>query len=188
VEREGIGRAVGGGRARAGGASRWLTAARAPGRLTAARASRRLMAAREARRIRAARVLGSVAGGAALLAGGAGALAGCSSAAAGAQGAGATCGSTRTAADVPVIIKVIKGTVDCGVAMRVENEYAARISAGQVRGNGGGAPVAVSGWICQGYPTPEVLSTGNASQCHTGGAAIVAVLPVPTPGATSTAG
>ena len=117
----------------------------------------------------------------------AGALAGCSTAAA-AQGAGATCGSTRTAADVPVIIKVIKGTVDCGVAMRVENEYAARISAGQVRGNGGGAPVAVSGWICQGYPTPEVLSTGNASQCHTGGAAIVAVLPVPTPGATSTAG
>jgi len=29
-----------------------------------------------------------------------------------------------------------------------------------------------------------VLSTGNASQCHTGSAAIVAVLPVATPPAT----
>jgi len=101
---------------------------------------------------------------------------------------GATCGTTRTAADVPVIIKVFKGTVDCGMAMRVENEYAAKIRAGQVPGNGGGAPVAVSGWTCQGYPTPEVLSTGTASQCHTASAAIVAVLPVPASGATSTAG
>jgi len=128
-----------------------------------------------------------VAGGAALLAGGAGVLAGCSSSAHGVQGVGATCGTTRTAADVPVIIKVTEGTVDCGMAMRVENEYAAMIRAGQVPGNGGGAPVAVSGWICQGYPTPEVLSTGDASQCHTASAAIVAVLPVPAPGATSTA-
>ena len=134
-----------------------------------------------------ARALGSVAGGAVLLAAGAGVLAGCSTAAA-AQGAGATCGSTRTAADVPVIIKVIKGPVDCGTAMRVESEYAAKIRAGQVPGNGGGAAAAVSGWICQGYPTPEVLSTGNTSQCHTGTAAIVAVLPVPAPGATSTTG
>ena len=120
-----------------------------------------------------------------LVAGGAGLLAGCSSSSA---GTGATCGTTRTAADVPVIIKVIKGTVSCGTAMQVENEYAAKIRAGQVRGNGGGAPVSVSGWTCQGYPTPEVLSTGNASQCHTASAAIVAVLPVATPGVTSTAG
>jgi hypothetical protein len=48
--------------------------------------------------------------------------------------------------------------------------------------------VAVSGWTCQGYPTPVVLSTGTASQCHTASAAIVAVLPVRAPGATSTAG
>jgi len=96
-------------------------------------------------------------------------------------GAGATCGSTHTAAGVPVIIKVAKGSVNCKTAMQVENEYATRIKDGQVRGNGGGAPVAVSGWTCQGYSTPEVLSTGNASQCHTGGAAILAVLPVPTP-------
>ena len=111
----------------------------------------------------------------------AGLLAGCASAAAAGAGPGTSCGTTRTAANVPVIIKVAKGTVNCGTALQVENEYAAKIRAGQVLGNGGGAPVAVSGWTCQGYPTPEVLSTGDASQCHTSTAAIVAVLPVPTP-------
>jgi len=130
----------------------------------------------------------ALAGAAGLLAGAAGLLAGCASAAATGAGPGASCGTTRTAANVPVIIKVAKGTVDCGTALRVENEYAAKIRAGRVQGNGGGAPVAVSGWTCQGYPTPEVLSTGNASQCHTGSAAIVAVLPVPTPTSTITAG
>ena len=105
---------------------------------------------------------------------------GCSSASATA-GVGATCGSTDTAAGVPVIIKVAKGSVNCKIALQVENEYATRIKDGQVRGNGGGAPVVVSGWTCQGYATPEVLSTGNASQCHTGSATILAVLPVPTP-------
>ncbi|MGH3192693.1 MAG: hypothetical protein ACRDPY_29180 [Streptosporangiaceae bacterium] len=121
-----------------------------------------------------------------LLAGGAG----CSSAAQStAATAGATCGSTRTAVDVPVLIKVSKGTVNCGVAMQVENEYAAKVRSGQVPGNGGGAPVSVSGWTCQGYSTPELLSTGIASQCHKGGAAIIAVLPpVPTPTATGTSG
>ncbi len=109
---------------------------------------------------------------------------GCSSGPA-AAGAGATCGSTHTAAGVPVVIKVARGSVDCTVAMQVENEYAAMIRNGQVAGNGGGAPVAVSGWTCQGYATPEVLSTGNASQCHNGSATILAVLLVPT--ATSTA-
>ncbi len=89
---------------------------------------------------------------------------------------------------MPVIIKVAKGTVNCATALRVENEYAARIRAAQVQGNGGGAPATVSGWTCQGYPTPEVLSTGNASQCHTGSAAIVAVLAVPTSATTLTAG
>jgi hypothetical protein len=112
-----------------------------------------------------------------------GLLAGCSStkASSGAVGAGTTCGTTRTAANVPVVIKVTKGIVVCGTAMHVEDEYAAKIRAGQVQGNGGGAPVTVSGWTCQGYATPEVLSTGNASQCHTSSAAILAVLPVPTP-------
>jgi hypothetical protein len=134
----------------------------------------------------AARRALSVAGALALLAGGSGLLAGCGSAAA--AGPGTSCGTTHTAANVPVVIKVAKGTVNCGTALQVENEYAAKIRDGQVRGNGGGAPVAVGGWTCQGYPTPEVLNTGNASQCHTGSVAIVAVLPVPTPGTTVTTG
>ena len=110
-------------------------------------------------------------------------LAGCSS---GPATAGANCGSARTAAGVPVVITVAKGSVNCTTAMRVENEYAARIRDGQVPGNGGGAPVVVSGWTCQGYDTPEVLRTGNASQCRSGGNAILAVLAVPD--ATKTAG
>ena len=112
----------------------------------------------------------------------AGLVTGCSSAQA---GAGATCGTTHTAADVPVIIKVARGAVNCKTAMQVENEYAARIRDGQVAGNGGGAPVVVSGWTCQGFSTPEVLSTGNASQCRNGSAAILAVLPVPTAASTA---
>jgi len=133
-------------------------------------------------------VLGPLAASAALLASGMGALAGCGSTAPPGAGPGTSCGTTDTAADVPVIVKVAKGTVNCATAMRVENDYAAIIRAGQVRGNGGGAPVVVNGWTCQGYPTPEVRSTGNASRCHTGSAAIVAVLPVPGPSATVTAG
>jgi hypothetical protein len=123
-----------------------------------------------------------------LVMGGAGLLAGCASATAAGAGPGASCGTTRTAANVPVIIKVAEGTVNCRTALRVEDEYAAKIRAGHVQGNGGGAPVAVSGWTCQGYPAPEVLSTGNASQCHAGSAAIVAVLRVPAPTTTTTTG
>ena len=129
-----------------------------------------------------------LAASAALLASGMGALAGCGSTAPPVAGPGTSCGTTHTVADVPVIIKVATGTVNCATAMRVENDYAAIIRAGQVPGNGGGAPVVVNGWTCQGYPTPEVLSTGNASRCHTGTAAIVAVLAVPGPSATVTAG
>jgi hypothetical protein len=125
-------------------------------------------------------------GAAALLAGGAVLLVSCSSGGPGAGSSGAsrsgvTCGTTRTAADVPVIIKVVKGTVSCATALQIENEYAAMIRDGQVAGNGGGAPVAISGWTCQGYNTPDLLRTGDASQCHTSTATILAVLPVPTP-------
>jgi hypothetical protein len=137
---------------------------------------------------RAAGRVSIVASSLALLAGGAVLLAGCGSAAAAGAGPGTTCGTTHTAANVPVVIKVAKGTVKCGTALQVENEYAAKIRNGQVQGNGGGAPVAVGGWTCQGYPTPEVLSTGNASQCHTASAVIMAVLPVPTPASTMTTG
>ena len=137
---------------------------------------------------RAAGRVSIVASSLALLAGGAVLLAGCGSAAAAGAGPGTTCGTTHTAANVPVVVKVAKGTVNCGTALQVENEYAAKIRNGQVQGNGGGAPVAVGGWTCQGYPTPEVLSTGNASQCHTASAVIMAVLPVPTPASTMTTG
>jgi hypothetical protein len=127
-----------------------------------------------------------------LLAGGAVLLAGCSSGGPGAGasgtsgtsgvfGSGATCGTTRTAADVPVTIKIVRGTVSCATALSIENEYAAKIRDGQVAGNGGGAPVTISGWTCQSYNTPDLLRTGDASQCHTGTAMIVAVLPVSTP-------
>ncbi len=138
--------------------------------------------ARGTRGPRITRVLGS----AVLLAGGAGLLAGCGAAASTVQAA--SCGTAHTAADVPVIVRVTRGTVDCGTALRIENQYAAAVRSGQDAGNGGGAPVLVSGWTCQGYPTPEVLSTGNASQCHTGSAAIVAVLPTAVPSAAATAG
>jgi hypothetical protein len=131
-------------------------------------------------------------GAAALLAGGAMLLVGCSSGgpgagasgasgASGTSGSGATCGTAHTAADVPVIIKLVKGTASCATALRIENEYAARIRDGQVAGTGGGAPVMISGWTCQSYNTPDLLKTGDASQCHTGTAVILAVLPVPTP-------
>ncbi len=83
---------------------------------------------------------------------------------------------------MPVTIKVVKGPVDCGSALRVENSYAAMIRNGDVRGNGGGAPVTVDGWTCQGYPTPQVLRTGEASQCHTGSAEVVAELALPSAG------
>jgi hypothetical protein len=83
---------------------------------------------------------------------------------------------------VPVVIKVAKGTVDCPTAMRVEQSYATLLKAGDIRGNGGGAPVAVNGWTCQGYPTPQVLRTGAASECHTATAEVVAVLALPSTG------
>jgi hypothetical protein len=104
-------------------------------------------------------------------------LAACSSGP-GTAAAGTSCGNTRTGANVPVTIKVVKGSVDCSSVMQVENSYAAMIKKGDVPGNGGGAPVAVNGWTCQGYPTPHVLATGDASQCHTGSAEVIAVLPV----------
>jgi hypothetical protein len=105
-------------------------------------------------------------------------LAACSSPGPSAGATGTSCGTTHTGANVPVTIKVVKGTVNCGSVLRVEDSYAAMMKAGDVPGNGGGAPVKVSGWTCQGYPTPEVLRTGEASQCHTGSAEVVAELPV----------
>jgi hypothetical protein len=92
---------------------------------------------------------------------------------------GKACGNTRTGAGVPVIVKVTRGDVDCATAMRVEDSYATLVKHGQLQGNGGGAPLSVSGWTCQGYPTPQVLATGAASECHTASAELVAVLALP---------
>ena len=106
-------------------------------------------------------------------------LAGCSSGPA--SGAtGAACGHTRTAVNVPVVIMVVKGPVDCAAALRAEAGYTDAIKAGDLQGNGGGAPVAVGGWTCESYPTQEVLRTGDASECHTANAEVVAVLSLPT--------
>lgn len=108
-------------------------------------------------------------------------LVACSSAAGGGA-TGSSCGTTRTGANVPVVIKVAKGTVDCTTVMHVEQGYAAMIKDGAVPGNGGGAPVIVDGWTCQGYPTPQVLQTGDASECHTASAEVVAILQLPSTG------
>jgi len=114
-------------------------------------------------------------------------LTACSSAPA-AGATGTSCGNTRTAANVLVAIQVAKGTVDCTTALRVERNYATMISNGQVRGNGGGAPVTVDGWTCEGYTTPVALRTGDASECHTAMAEVVAVLVLPSSPPPSTAG
>lgn len=86
---------------------------------------------------------------------------------------------------MPVIIKVAKGNVACSTAMTIEQDYATAIKKGQLKGNGGGAPLTVDGWTCQGYPTPKVLSTGDASECHTGNSEILALLDVPASGSTT---
>jgi hypothetical protein len=141
---------------------RRLTAGEKPGRGTA-------------RRWAATIALAGV--GAAAVAG----LAGCSSAtSAGAAGtAGTSCGHTRTGVGVPVVVKVAKGSVNCATALRVERDYAAAIRSGELRGNGGGAPMTVDGWTCEAYPTAQVLRTGDASECHTASAEVVALLSLP---------
>jgi hypothetical protein len=83
--------------------------------------------------------------------------------------------------NTPVVIKVAKGAVTCGAALAVENDYTAALkrdlsSKKSTEGNGGGAPVAIDGWTCQGYPTPEVLKNGVTSECRTASADVIAVL------------
>ena len=106
-------------------------------------------------------------------------LAGCSAGPPAPGATGTDCGTTRTGAGVPVRIKVERGTVDCATVLSVERDYAAMIAGGRVRGNGGGAPVTVDGWTCQGYATPTTLRTGVASECHTANAEVLAVLSSP---------
>jgi hypothetical protein len=107
-------------------------------------------------------------------------VAGCgSSASTGTTADTTVCGTTKTAANVPVHIQVARGQVSCATALAVERDYAKAILSGQVPGTGGGAPVEVRGWTCQGFTTPVVLKTGQASKCVQGGNEILAILPAP---------
>ncbi len=94
------------------------------------------------------------------------------------------CGTARTAAGVPVDVEVV-GQAPCGEAMKVERAYSRALASGKVPGNGGGAPVTIRGWVCQGYDTPQVLATGRASACRKDGMQILAVLPSPAPSPSS---
>jgi hypothetical protein len=104
------------------------------------------------------------------------ALAGCGGAAKPTVTSIQDCGTGRTAANVPVKIEVDRGQVACSDAMQVEAAYARAIEDGQAPGNGGGGPVKVNGWTCQGLNTPQLLKTGETSRCTSGGRAIVAIL------------
>jgi len=86
------------------------------------------------------------------------------------------CGASKTAANVPVEVEIYRGTVSCAAAMKVEQKYAADIVSGHAPGSGGGGPVTVSGWTCQGFPTPEVLKTGDVSKCARQGTEIIEIL------------
>ena len=107
--------------------------------------------------------------------------AGCGSSASAGNGTAAakSCGTTRTAANVPVRVQVEHGQASCATAMSVERAYARAILAGRAPGNGGGGPVNIEGWTCRGFDTPEVLKTGQASKCVRNGVEILAILPAP---------
>jgi hypothetical protein len=90
-----------------------------------------------------------------------------------------SCGTTKTAANVPVRVHIQHGPASCEMAMSVERRYARAILAGKAPGNGGGGPVHINGWTCQGFPTPTVLASGKASRCVKGAAEILAILPAP---------
>jgi hypothetical protein len=89
------------------------------------------------------------------------------------------CGTARTVANVPVKVEVTKGKVECHAALTVERAYTRAIAQGRAPGNGGGGPLTIKGWKCEGFPTPKVLQTGWASQCVRSGTQILAVLPPP---------
>jgi hypothetical protein len=91
----------------------------------------------------------------------------------------ASCGSARTAAEVPVQVEVARGHVPCATAKAVELAYAKAIRSGLAPGNGGGGPVKIMGWTCQGFATPVVLHTGKASKCTHDSNEILEILPPP---------
>ncbi len=92
---------------------------------------------------------------------------------------GRPCGMGKTAAGVPVQVQVVRGAVGCPAAMKLQRSYAAEVASGKAPGNGGGGPITVSGWVCVGFNTPQILRTGDTSKCTKAGAEIAAVLPSP---------
>jgi hypothetical protein len=110
---------------------------------------------------------------------GAVALAGCGGHSGGSTAAArpVRCGTSRTAAHVPVDISVSSAGVSCSSAMTIEQAYASAIRDGKAPGAGGNGPVHISGWTCSTFSTPEVLKTGNASKCVKGSTEILATLP-----------
>jgi hypothetical protein len=88
-----------------------------------------------------------------------------------------SCGQAKTAANVPVHIEIVKGQFSCQTALAVEKKYDLAVRAGHAPGNGGGGPIKVDGWTCQGFSTPVVLHTGKASKCVKGADEILAILP-----------
>src|ERR1700723_1675192 len=89
---------------------------------------------------------------------------------------GRKCGTGKTAAGVPVLVDVGQGPVGCRTAMTIERAYAAALASGRAPGNGGGGPVSIKGWVCEGFDTPQILRTGDASKCSKGPSEILAVL------------
>jgi hypothetical protein len=101
---------------------------------------------------------------------------GCSHQAANSASGPKYCGRGRSPADVPIDVLVDRGQVSCAVALTVERSYSKAVDEGKAPGNGGGGPVPVSGWVCEGFATPHVLKTGQTSKCTKGGTEILATL------------
>ena len=129
------------------------------------------------RSIRAGASLGAAASGLVVLAVLLALTAGCGKAPAKPTATVTSCGTTRSAANVPIHIEVTSGSVSCAFALSIEHKYANAIRSGLAPGNGGGGPIKINGWTCQGYATPVVLHTGKASRCVKDGTEILAILP-----------
>ncbi len=100
---------------------------------------------------------------------------------------GHRCGTGKTAADVPILVEVGQGPVGCATAMKIERDYASALASGRAPGNGGGGPVSIEGWVCQGFNTPQILRTGDTSKCSKGPSEILAVLAMPSGSASPSA-
>lgn len=92
---------------------------------------------------------------------------------------GRKCGTGKTAAGVPILVEIGRGPVGCPTAMKIEGDYTAALASGHAPGNGGGGPVSIKGWVCEGFDTPEILRTGDTSKCSKGPSEILAVLAMP---------